>query len=911
MKKLLKYLAVGALGALSLASCNKQEEIVFSHEVQAFPTQSGKILIEAIMPQATAQDEEIYIIGDFNGNENAIGNSTYLMEHSTEITQKWGVYLDPASFNGKFRFYSVQQGLERTPLNEDIWHETQAGAGQWINVYVDRWAKYFEPVDPSAGKIEFPDHSGTYRVYVDNQTGWSEMGLYMYGDVNNLGGGWPGIPVSGTFQAGDITLLYFDIVEADAAGNTEHLIFNDNGAGSQIPGSAEPVITFGDQKDYIFRVETDAVTELSKDDIGGGGGDPYAAFVDASPWGVIGSIASTGNSWGSDEPMLTDGTWHVCRDLVLTANDEFKFRLNADWGTNYGGTFGAFGEAFEAVKDGDNIKVPEDGTFDLFLNPDAKLIMIIHSGDSFKLPAGGGDEPEPPVEETKNPVNVLILDQTGWDSIALYMYGDKELGGGWPGLLPSGEEVIGEDTYKVFTVPDAEGRAENLIFNNNGGGTQLADYAITFPAKEVFLLVNAEGVTGIESPRAAEAVTLYVDNQTGWDAIALYMWGDKELCGGWPGLTPTGEKAEGDITYLMFEIPDAMGRAENLIFNNNGGGTQLADLAITFEKSEYYITATAEGASIAAPPANPVTVYVINETGWEQMALYIWGDAELCGGWPGLLPEGEETIFGTTYLKYVIPSAEGKVAHLIFNNNGGGAQLGDLDLTFTKEKYYVKATADGAQEIDAPAGTPTKWYVKNSTGWDNLYLYAWSADQPELFGGWPGSAGDGVVTIGGEEFLVFNINPDLYGITYNVIPNNNAGTQYDGPAITLDKDYLIEVTADALTIMESAPGVRIYVNDQIGWGDNMRLYAWGSGLPELFGGWPGAAASGTETVGTVTYKYFQTAPESYGLTYNLIFNNKVDAVPAEQQVQFDGPQVTLTKDIFIDVKPNAATFAVQ
>ena len=116
-----------------------------------------------------------------------------------------------------------------------------------------------------------------------------------------------------------------------------------------------------------------------------GPADPYAAFEDPSEWSVIGSIASTGNSWNADEAMVTDGTWHVCKGLELTTADEFKFRKDAGWTVNFGGDFAVLGEDFSVSQDGPNIKVLEDGTYDLLLNPDGSVARIVKSGEDPKL----------------------------------------------------------------------------------------------------------------------------------------------------------------------------------------------------------------------------------------------------------------------------------------------------------------------------------------------------------------------------------------------------------------------------------------------------------------------------------------------------------------------------------------------
>ena len=112
-----------------------------------------------------------------------------------------------------------------------------------------------------------------------------------------------------------------------------------------------------------------------------GGGDPYASWENATDWSVIGSISSTGNSWNKDEPMLTNGTWYVCKELELTTANEFKFRKDADWAVNFGGTCEALGAEFAVEQDGSNIKVPEDGTFDILLNPGEAKAIIVKSGE--------------------------------------------------------------------------------------------------------------------------------------------------------------------------------------------------------------------------------------------------------------------------------------------------------------------------------------------------------------------------------------------------------------------------------------------------------------------------------------------------------------------------------------------------
>ena len=87
--------------------------------------------------------------------------------------------------------------------------------------------------------------------------------------------------------------------------------------------------------------------------------------------------------------MVTDGTWHVAKNVVLTTADEFKNRKDHDWAENFGGTFVTVGAEFEVTQGGANIKVAEDGTYDLLLDPVAgKAIVVVSGEDPF---SGGGE----------------------------------------------------------------------------------------------------------------------------------------------------------------------------------------------------------------------------------------------------------------------------------------------------------------------------------------------------------------------------------------------------------------------------------------------------------------------------------------------------------------------------------------
>lgn len=131
-----------------------------------------------------------------------------------------------------------------------------------------------------------------------------------------------------------------------------------------------------------------------------GDNDPYAGW-EKSTWGVTGSIASADLNWNGDIEMLTDGTWHVAKNVVLSTSDQFKFRKDGGWDANFGAGpditeepyVVALNTVLPAGAGGKNLGVPSEGTYDLLLNPEAETYKIIVSG------GGGSDLPDIDLDE--------------------------------------------------------------------------------------------------------------------------------------------------------------------------------------------------------------------------------------------------------------------------------------------------------------------------------------------------------------------------------------------------------------------------------------------------------------------------------------------------------------------------------
>ena len=119
------------------------------------------------------------------------------------------------------------------------------------------------------------------------------------------------------------------------------------------------------------------------------------------------------------------------------------------------------------------------------------------------------------------------------------------------------------------------------------------------------------------------------------------------------------------------------------------------------------VTADGEnGEGLASFPTHEgYRIYVLDQTGWSAISLYMYGTQnDLGGSWPGISVGGTlQRQDGTTYKYFNVPSqARGCTEKLIFNNSGGGSQLKDEpSVTFDrKADYFFKVTADKATAFD-------------------------------------------------------------------------------------------------------------------------------------------------------------------------------------------------------------------
>ena len=92
-------------------------------------------------------------------------------------------------------------------------------------------------------------------------------------------------------------------------------------------------------------------------------------------------------------------------------------------------------------------------------------------------------------------------------------------------------------------------------------------------------------------------------------------------------------------------------------------------------------------------------IFVDDQTGWDALGLYAWGDSELFGAWPGEASVGDSIVNGVNYKVFLLDTNSGNY-HLIFNNWNNGQQLPDYDIEANRD-YYFTITASGVEEVVA------------------------------------------------------------------------------------------------------------------------------------------------------------------------------------------------------------------
>lgn len=443
----------------AFTGCSDLDEIIFDHEKQVFPTRENAILLEVIMPTGSLVDDEYYIIGDFNGGEEAFGNLEWKLEKA-ENNLKWGIYLTPSSFqNGKtladgFYFHAKRQGEERSVRNEPVVHTLDVQVGGFTNVWVDRWESYFGDVVKD-----------TYSIYVNDQTGWEEIALYAYGEDGDVTPGWPGLLPTDTEVINGVTYTVFEMGE-ELKDVTMNLIFNNNNNGKQIDAMQGFILN----RDVYLILTGSSYEEVDPDVI------PYEGYTiyvdDQTGWEEL-ALYTWGDAEVAGWPGIQPTGTKEINDVTFT-----YFEMGEDLN----------GSSLNVIfnNNGNDIQLGD-------------VPVVLDKDYYFQITPDGATEINPegePIEEEG--YLIFVENNTGWDAIALHYWGEGVTGTDWPGIAPAGTEEVNEVSYLYFELPaELNGLHINTIFNNNNEGSQF-DGPYILIEKDYYFNVTSEGFTEIE-----------------------------------------------------------------------------------------------------------------------------------------------------------------------------------------------------------------------------------------------------------------------------------------------------------------------------------------------------------------------------------------------------------------------------
>ena len=488
------------------------------------------------------------------------------------------------------------------------------------------------------------------------------------------------------------------------------------------------------------------------------------------------------------------------------------------------------------------------------------------------------------IPEHKN-FRIYIEDKTGWDEIRLYMYshdgkGVDNLYAAWPGIAPAGiVELDGKDWTYFEIGPAANALEECVIFNNNNGVQTHDDPFITFDVADFFFTVTADLATrlpnlgidkkpDLEEEPEPEPVyptpghSLYVQDNTGWPGeMYVHLWTAGGYSTEWPGLAVSETIEQNGKTYKVFELPGEINNdTASFIFHSdvNDGDNRVQIDGVAINAALTYVLTATEAVADAEGPSDLIHIFIQDERHWPgNLYLHMWNDDGFSTEWPGL--SGKlATVNGINYMTFTAPrEVTGTTVNaIIHSDENDGANRIQTVLKLDKDRYYVLGTSTIFDE--SVEYNPSTIYVIDKMGWaESLHLYVWGSS--EIFGSWPGSAGQ-MTSFAGIPAKVYNIDEaDAHKEAHLIFNDGTGGDghQFDGPTIETGEDHIYVINDDFTYTEVKEFATRIYVEDNTGWA---ALYAYIWGTSEVFGGWPGAAFTQSEEIGGICSVWLSNMP---------------------------------------------------
>lgn len=285
---------------------------------------------------------------------------------------------------------------------------------------------------------------------------------------------------------------------------------------------------------------------------------------------------------GGDEAAAEDLRWQLEKSTLI----EEKWGIYLDPSTFVNGKTLADGYHFVSKNDGEE-RTARNEPVVRTENPEpgSRTNIYVNKWASFFDTSDDDDE------SGHDGYVVYVEDNSGWDELYLYAWGDSEIFGAWPGIPADGEVTIGKTTLKYFDMGEAnEGQNVNLIFHNNAGVQFNGQSDVTIN-QDYYYSITEDSWTAIERPSDYAGYTVYVEDLTSWGVTNVYGWfGDGGVTAAWPGIPVTGEKVINGYTYKYIEMGTELTGVEmNAIFNCST--SQAPDFHLVLDQ-DYYVTVT-------------------------------------------------------------------------------------------------------------------------------------------------------------------------------------------------------------------------------------------------------------------------------------------------------------------------------
>lgn len=322
-----------------------------------------------------------------------------------------------------------------------------------------------------------------HNLYITNQTGWTDVSLYTWGDVNDAFGGWPGMKATSTETVNGVAYDVF-VTPASVNGKSQNLIYNN---GSAQLADLNVVL----DKDYYLAAWPNALVIIDPNHpLTPPTSETCTLYVDnLSSWTKVCAYAyaPTGGpeifgNWpgaASQGVEVIKGTRYLTYEMPVSTT-EYVLMFSND-GSD---TEKIEGEAFVPSAD--------------------KFVRINAAGTSYEFIS------DPRAESYA----LYIENKTGWAKLNVYVWGSSEIFGKWPGATASETVTVNGISYEKFPyTADAEGFSANVILND-GDKKQYDAITLTAPGDYYFTATPTE-MSGVEDVMVEETVAPVYYNLSG------------------------------------------------------------------------------------------------------------------------------------------------------------------------------------------------------------------------------------------------------------------------------------------------------------------------------------------------------------------------------------------------------------